>query len=65
MSSPLHKQPLHKHEGPQWKITGDIRGRLPKTFLCPPNFVVLRTVCFKNMIKTKSFPLKMYLTPKP
>ena len=38
MSSPLNKQPLHKHEGPQWKITGDIRGQLPQSFFVPPKF---------------------------
>jgi len=63
MSRPLNKQPLHKHEGPQWKIIGDIRGQLPKAFLFPPNFVVLKTICFKHMIKTKSSPLKMYFAP--
>ena len=57
-------RPLNKHEDPQWKITGDIRGQLPKAFLCPQNFVVLRTICFKHMIKTKSFPPKnVFCTP--
>jgi len=66
MSSPLNKQPLHKHKGPQWKITGDIWGQLPQIFLCPPNFVVLRTICFKRMIKTKSSPPKnAFCPPKP
>jgi len=25
----------------------------PKSFLCPPNFVVLRKICFKHTIKIK------------
>ena len=28
----------------------------PKSFLCPPNFVVFRKMCFKHMIKIKIFP---------
>jgi len=49
---------------PQWKITGDIRGQLPQSFLCPPNCVVLRTICFKHMIKQNLSPLKMYFAPQ-
>jgi len=38
----------------------------PKSFLCPPNFVVLRKICFKHTIKTKISPLKVYFAfPKP
>jgi len=29
---------------------------IPKSFLCPPNVVVLRKICFKHMIKIKIFP---------
>ena len=52
---------LHKHEGPQWKTFwrrfcsahrhGGIRGQLPQIFFVPQNFVVLRKICFKHMIK--------------
>jgi len=28
----------------------------PKSFLCPPNFVVLRKICFKDLINIKIFP---------
>jgi len=50
--------PLHKHECPPVEDflatilprpadTGGIRGKLPpKSFLCLPNFVVLRKICF-------------------
>jgi len=38
----------------------------PKSFLCPPNFVVLRIICFKHMIETKIFPPKnVFCSPKP
>jgi len=54
--------PLQKHEGPQWKTSGDGSaqarrhgGSYPKSFMCPPNFVVLRKICFKHMIKIKIF----------
>jgi len=29
---------------------------IPKYFLSPPNFAVLRKICFKLMIKIKIFP---------
>jgi len=35
----------------------------PKSFLCPPNFVVLKKICFKRIIKIKIFPLKKYILP--
>jgi len=38
----------------------------PKPFLYPPNFVVLRKICFKHMIKTKIIPPKIvFCFPKP
>ena len=41
------------------RIGLNIWGRLPlKLILSPPNFVVLRKICFKHMIKTKSPPPK-------
>ena len=34
-----------------------IRGQLPPNIFCAPtNFVVLRKICFKQMIKPKIFP---------
>jgi len=39
---------VRRHGGHSETIT-------PKYFLCPPNFVVLRKVCFKHMIKIKIF----------
>jgi len=58
--------PLHKHEGPQWKTFCDVAaqarrhgehsGQLPlQCFLCPPNFVLLRKICFNHMIKMLIF----------
>jgi len=35
----------------------------PKLFLCPPNSVVSRAICFKHIIKQKSCPLKMCFFP--
>jgi len=59
---------LHKHEGPDGRLSGDSSaqarrhgGHLPPNLFCDPaNFVVLRKICFKHMIKTKIFSLKMY-----
>jgi len=55
--------PLYKHEGPNGRLSGDgsaqarrhksIRGKLPQFFFEPPNFVVLRNICFEHMIKIK------------
>jgi len=44
----------HRHMG--------VFGRMlpPNLFCALPNFVVLRKICFKRMIKTKIFPPKMY-----
>jgi len=43
--------------------TGGIwRQLLPNLFCASPNFVVLRKVCFKHIIITKIFPLKVYVT---
>jgi len=36
----------------------------PKSFLFPPNFVVLRKICFKHMIKMKVFPPKNVFSPQ-
>ena len=36
----------------------------PKSFLFTPNFVVLRKISFKRMIKIKIFPPKMYFAPQ-
>ena len=57
----------HKYEGPEWKTfwrrffprphtEGDPEAITPKYFLCRTNFVWLRKICFKRMIKTKIFP---------
>jgi len=35
---------------------GDLGAFTPKFFLCPPNFVVLRKICFKHMTKIEIFP---------
>jgi len=35
----------------------------PNYFCAPPNFVVLRNICFKHMIKTNHSPLNMYFYP--
>jgi len=35
--------------GHSWSVT-------PRSFLCPPNFVVLRKICFKHVINIKIFP---------
>jgi len=35
----------------------------PKSFLCPPNLVVLRKISFKHMINTKIFPHKNVFCP--
>jgi len=35
----------------------------PKTFLCHPNFVVLRKIFFKLMINNKIFPPKKCILP--
>jgi len=44
---------------------GGIRGQLPPNlFYAPLNFVVLRKICFKHIIKTKIFPPKMYFSPQ-
>jgi len=43
---------------------GAFGGNYPQIFIVPPNFVVLRKICFKHMIKTKSFPLKMHFAPQ-
>jgi len=56
MSSPLNKQPLHKHEGPQWKLTGDIRGQLPQSFFVSPKFCCAQNDLFKTNDKNKIFP---------
>jgi len=46
---------------PRHADTGDIWGQLPPNLFCDPaNFVVLRKICFKHMIKRKIFSLKMY-----
>jgi len=37
----------------------------PKSFLCTPNFVVLRKICFKRMIKIKIFPSQKCLLHPP
>jgi len=44
---------------------GGIQGQChPKYLLCPPNFLVPRKICFKNLINTKIVPpLKMYFAP--
>jgi len=58
--------PLHKHEVPQRKTFRDVFAQTrrhgghsaavsPKTFLSAPNFVVLRKICLKHMIKVKIF----------
>ena len=48
-----------RHEGHSRVVT-------PKSFLCPPNFVVLRNIFFKHMIKLKIFrPEKCIFPPKP
>jgi len=40
----------------QARSHGGIRGELPPNLFCvAPNFVVLRKICFKHMIKTKIF----------
>ena len=37
--------------------TGGIRGQCPPNLFCfPPNFLVSRNICFKNIIKTKFLP---------
>jgi len=36
----------------------------PNLFFALPNFVVLRKICFKHMIKSKIFRLKMYFAPQ-
>jgi len=33
---------------------------IPKSFWCAQNFVVIRNICCKHVIKTKYLPLKMY-----
>jgi len=64
--------PLHKHEG---KHSGDRSAQarrheghsgavILKSFLCPPNCVVLRKMCFKQKIKTKIFPPKNVFPPQ-
>jgi len=66
--------PLHKHEGPQWKafwwrFCQGLQTRrafgavIPKYFLYPRNFVVLRKIYFKHMIKIKIFSFNMYFVP--
>jgi len=35
----------------------------PKFILCPPNFVATRKICFKHVVKQKSFPPKMFCAP--
>ena len=67
--------PLHKHGGAQWRsfwrrffsgpqIRWGIRGQLPPNLFCAAqNFVVLRKICFKHMIKI--FPSRMYFAPLP
>ena len=35
----------------------------PKSFLWPPNFVVLSKICFKHLIKIKIFPHKNVFPP--
>jgi len=36
----------------------------PKTLLCHLNFVVLRKICFKYIVKIKTSPLKMHFPPQ-
>jgi len=36
--------------------TGAFGGSYPQIFFVPPNFVVLRKICFKYMITIKIFP---------
>jgi len=63
--------PLHKHEAPSGRLSGnvllrpaDTGGQCPQIFCALPNFVVLRKICFKHMIKTKLFPPKNILCSK-
>ena len=44
---------------------GAFGGSSPPNYFCaPPNFLVPRKICFKNMIKTKIVPpLKIYFAP--
>jgi len=44
-------------------IVGHSEAVIPKSFLCLPNFVVLRKICFKHMIKIKIFPHKSVFFP--
>jgi len=36
--------------------TGGIRDSYPQIFYVSLNFIVLRNICYKHMIKTKNFP---------
>ena len=65
---------LRKHEGPNGRLSGDGSARArrhgghsgavtPISCCALPNFVVLRKICFKHMIKTKIFPLKNVFFP--
>jgi len=40
---------------------GGHSGAASLNFLCPPNFVVTRKICFKHLIRQKSWPPKVYL----
>jgi len=48
----------------QTRRHGGIWEQLPPNLFCPlPNFVMLRKMCFKYMIKTKVFPPKNVFCP--
>jgi len=38
-------------------------GAMPQIFLCPPNCVVPRKICFKHIMKTKILPSKNIFCP--
>ena len=47
------------------QLWGGIRGKFPQNFFVPPaNFIVLRNINFKHMMKTKTFPPLMYFAPQ-
>ena len=64
--------PLHKREAPQWntfwrrfcpvlQTRGGHSGAVPPNFFCvPPNFVMLRKICFKYMLNDKKKNVSHY-----